>query len=406
MSGGTGAVARPRVLFVSHQATRTGAPAVLLSFLAWLAEHGEVDAEVLLWRDGPTEPAFRALAPVHVAGRFDRGSKVELLERNLPVVGLGGVARRLQRARLKPRLKDLTGYDLYWLNCAESAHCLDHLAAVDGVVVSHVHELEMAIAFALPDEAERRRWLERTDHFVAVADRVRDNLIVNEGVDPDRVSRHYEFVDADGVTAPAVTTAAELRRRLAIPDDAPVVGAAGTQEWRKGTDLFLQLARRLEHHPWGPVHLVWVGGGPAKIEIERLGHDLAETGLADRVHFVGEQDHAVDWYRMFDVLVLTSREDPYPLVCLEAGLVATPVVSFDNGGMAELLDGENGIVVPALDVEAMAVAVGDLLDDPERRAAMGERLAADVRRRHDTAVAAPALNDLMMSLLEPGRVQG
>ena len=399
-------MSRPRVLFVSHQATRTGAPAVLLSFLRWLAEHGSVDAEVLLWRDGPLESAFREVAPVHIAGRFDRGSRIELLERNLPVVGLGGVAERLARARLRPRVKDLTGYDLYWLNCAESAHCLDHLPAVDGVVVSHVHELEMAIAFALPDDAERERWLARTDHFVAVADRVRDNLVEYEGVDPERVSRHYEFIDADVVAAPPHVEADELRRRLGILAGAPVVGAAGTQEWRKGTDLFLQLARRLEHHASGPVHLVWVGGGPARLEIERLGHDLAASGLGDRVHFVGEQARPVDWYRLFDVLVSTSREDPYPLVCLEAGLVGAPVVSFDNGGMAELLDGENGLVVPALDVEAMAASVVDLLDDPGRRRRMGERLRADVRARHDTAVAAPALNDLLMSLLAEGRRRG
>ena len=154
-------------------------------------------------------------------------SRQQLLERNLPVVGLGGVAARLRRARLRPRLKDLTGYDLYWLNCAEAAHCLDHLPAVDGIVVSHVHELGMAIAFALPDEQERRRWLDRTDHFVAVADRVKANLVEAEGVDPDRVSRHYEFVDADRVTAPPHTSAAALRARLGIPEGAPVVGAAG-----------------------------------------------------------------------------------------------------------------------------------------------------------------------------------
>lgn len=390
---------RPRVLFVSHQATRTGAPAVLLSFLRWLADHGDVDAEVLLWRDGPLEAAFREVAPVHVAGRFDRGSRVELLERNLPVLGLDGAARRLRAARLRPRLRHLTGFDLYWLNCAESAHALAHLPPIAGPLVSHVHELAMAIGFALPVAADRQRWLDATDHFVAVADRVRDNLIEGEGIAPERVSRHYEFVDADVVTAPARTSPEALRASAGIPSDAPVVGAAGTQEWRKGTDLFLQLARLLEGHPAGPVHLVWVGGGPARLEIERLEHDLRDAGLAERVHFVGEQSNAVDWYRMFDLLVLTSREDPFPLVCLEAGLVATPVVSFDNGGMAELLDGDNGVVVPALDVEAMADEVAALLRAPDRRARMGERLAADVRARHDTSAAAPALNDLLMSLV-------
>ena len=388
--------ARPRVLFVSHQATRTGAPRVLLGFLRWLDRHADIDAEVLLWRDGPLAHEFRALAPVHVAGRLDRGSRVELLERNLPVVGLAGVARGLRRARLRPRLRRLEGFDLCWLNCAESAHALPHLPT-SGRVVAHVHELEMAIRFALPDPIDRERWLRRTDHVVAVSGRVRDNLVDEHGVDPSAVSVHYEFVDPDDL-GPPVEGGAVLRRRLGIPPDAVVVGAAGTQEWRKGTDLFLQLAVALERRRPGRTHLVWIGAGPAALERAQIRRDLHAAGLAARVHFPGEQERPADWYDLFDLLILPSREDPFPLVCLEAGLVGLPVVAFDCGGMTELLDGENGVVVPPLDVEAMADVVADLVDAPERRVALGRRLGADVRARHIADAVAPGLHDLLLRL--------
>ena len=213
---------------------------------------------------------------------------------------------------------------------------------------------------------------------------------------------HRGFVD-DRI-APGSTPPSALRRRLGVPDEAPVVGAVGDLIWRKGPDLFLALGAALAKRTGraGAAHLVWVGGAPGRGTWAETTTDRALRGLDGRVHLVGEQAHPEDWYGLFDLLVLPAREDPFPLVALEAAQRGLPVVAFDQGGVPELLappgEAPAGIVVPPLDVEALADAVDALLEDPAAATALGVVGAARVAERHVTSVAAPALVDEIEAL--------
>ena len=88
---------------------------------------------------------------------------------------------------------------------------------------------------------------------------------------------------------------------------------------------------------------------------------------------------------------------------LETALLEVPMVCFDDaGGMTELVTrspsegtGETGVVVPYVDVEAMAEAALALLDDPDRRAAMGQQAARIVHRDHEVNVAGPQVLDVI-----------
>lgn len=383
------------VVFVAHQASRTGSPAVLLTFVRWLDEHTDLDFEIVVWRGGPLVEEFRDVALTDVVHPDDGRSLARLVDTpSLPTPAR--MAGRAARAtRLHARLRRLSGARLLYLNSAESGQLLRFVDPRGARVVSHVHELEMALTNSMPEEPHRHRWLRRTDRFVAVSDRVAENLVRNHAVAPDRIERHYEFLDTTAVTAPPVGAVEAVRRRLGVPAGAPVVGASGTRGWRKGFDLFLQLAHGVRRRPGGDgAHLVWLGGDDAGPEPARLAEDVRRLGLPN-LHVIDTVADPLAWFAACDVFVLTSREDPYPLVCLEAGLLGRPVVAFDCGGMSELLDGDNGIVVPSLDVEAMADTVAALLAAPERRARLGRRLAGDVRERHDVSVAAPALHDLI-----------
>jgi glycosyltransferase involved in cell wall biosynthesis len=85
----------------------------------------------------------------------------------------------------------------------------------------------------------------------------------------------------------------------------------------------------------------------------------------------------------YDIFALTSREDCFPLVCLTAAQLGTPIVCFDNGGIPELLEAcDGGRVVPYPDLSAMADAVQDLAADPAGRAAAGDRARAHVLAHH------------------------
>jgi glycosyltransferase involved in cell wall biosynthesis len=97
-----------------------------------------------------------------------------------------------------------------------------------------------------------------------------------------------------------------------------------------------------------------------------------------------------------DVFVLTSREDPYPLVCLEAAALEKPIVCFAGaGGMPEFVENDCGFVVPYLDIAAMGDHVVSLLDAPDLRVVIGRAARRKVSERHDVGKAAPRILEII-----------
>ena len=201
------------------------------------------------------------------------------------------------------------------------------------------------------------------------------------------------------------TRADRLRKWLAIPDDAFIVGGVGTTDWRKGPDLFVQLAAAVARSgsSGGRVHFVWIGGSAQGLEAEQLRHDARRAGVGDRVHLVGLQRDVEAFYAAFDVLALVSREDSFPLSCLEAAANGCPTICFEGaGGTPEFTGDDAGIVVPYLDLHAMATAVWRILGDGVLRQKLGDTAAARVRDWHDVTLAAPKLLEIMRRVQREG----
>ena len=395
------------VLFVSHQATRTGAPHVLLHLLRWVRANTDLDVHVLLLRPGPLEPEFSALGPLTVLTDVPLGQGLTLVERELAKGRLRDVSAAI-RQLFRLRLRHLRGFGVVYLNSICSVPSMRYLPSPPRTVITHVHELALGIQCALTPSllaplpaADRRDPLRSTDLFIAAAEGVKANLVAS-GVPENKVRRHYEFIDVERALAAPDRTAV-VRRELGLPSSTRVVVASGTFEWRKGPDLFVHLARRMfERRPEEDVQFLWVGGGSGGAEDWFLAHDVRQSGLEGRLRFLGSRPNPLDYFRLADVFVLTSREDPFPLVCLEASVLGTPVVSFDNGGMREFLAEGRGVVVPYLDIDAMAAAVEHMLDDPAVRRLIGEQASARVRSHHDVSVVAPALlEDVRLAVERP-----
>lgn len=388
------------VLFVSHEGTRTGAPMMLLHFLRWARDHTDLQPEIALLRGGPLAADFAEVGPTHVLSETPDWPQPTRAESQLTRVGLHGPAWTLERARLRRQVAELRGARTAYLNSIASLRLLHHLPNAS-TVITHVHELQSALQWSMRRQDPLLLGT-RVGHFVAAADCVAANLVERHGIDPGRVTRVYEFIDPVRTLAPPVQDRAAIRDELGIGDDEVVVGGSGFADWRKGIDLFVELARQVGRSGRRDVHFVWVGDRPGGEPGAELDFDIARAGVADRLHLVGLRDRPFDWYRAFDVLALTSREDPYPLVGLETSLLEVPMVCFDAGGMTELVArstdeglGESGVVVGYLDVEAMADAVLAVLDDPDRRRAMGRRARAIVERDHSVEVAGPELHEVI-----------
>jgi glycosyltransferase involved in cell wall biosynthesis len=200
--------------------------------------------------------------------------------------------------------------------------------------------------------------------------------------------------------APARTAAlrGDLRAELGIGDE-PIVTIVGRLAPIKNHGLLLEAAARLASQG-RPCHFAIVGGGAEEAALRERARSL---GVQDRVTFLGWRRDLDRVYAGSDVVALTSSNEGTPVALIEALAAGRAVVSTEVGGVRDVLqDGALGLLVPPGDAEALAGALGRLLDDPALREAMGARgavsaparygvgrLLADVRGLYDELVPGP-----------------
>jgi glycosyltransferase involved in cell wall biosynthesis len=380
---------RPLVRFLCHGAERSGPPIYLLRLLNWWATHDPGFAvEVILARPGVLVPQYRAVAPTAVV-RLDRRSPERLAERALSAVGGGGLGHAVVDGAIRRRSK--RGVPAVTVVNGATAATARMLGALDpgGTILVIAHELSTGW-FHNIDAAGRNRLL-TADRFLAVSRGVKEFLVDQLGVDPVVVAVAPPAVEV-GRVAPGDAGRVETGQLT--------VGGGGFTDWRKAPELWLRVAyevRRLV--PKLPVRFVWFGGdAPGSDAFWPLAHEMRHLGLNGAVEFLGPVDEPQRVLDGLDLFVSTAREDAYPLVCAEAAASAVPVVAFNDGGAAELInDGGCGEVAEYPDVVGMAQRVASLLADRPRRVELGANGRKFALEQLEVSMVAPRVADWVLS---------
>jgi glycosyltransferase involved in cell wall biosynthesis len=175
----------------------------------------------------------------------------------------------------------------------------------------------------------------------------------------------------------------------------PLVLAAGRLTPQKGFDLLIPAFARVvaEHPDW---QLRIHGAGPQRADLRRL---IAEHDLYSNVFLMGPTQHLGEALAQGSIFVLSSRFEGFGMVIVEAMSKGLAVVSFDcERGPSEIIsDGEDGLLVPELDVAALGTAINGLVADGERRAQLG-RAAIQTARRYDREAIGARWDALLASL--------
>ena len=392
-----------KILFIGHDASRTGAPIHLLHILKWLKAHTKVSFEVLLRNGGELQAEFEALSPVHLISSptsVARQRTDRVLRRLTGHDFIGST-------RLK-RLKEKLGggrFDLVYCNTATNGDLLELLSdVVQCPAICHVHELEFWLRYQT-DQTTLPLLYKHTQQYIAVSQAVKKNLMENHGIAEANIDVVYGFISPPEEENIDRNIEQRLREELGISPQTLIVGACGTTDWRKGPDLFVQVAnavnqRRID----SPVCFVWMGGEKEGLRLGELLQDVKKVGLEEKVKFIGSQSRPLDYFKLFDVFALVSREDPFPLVNLEAGFSGCPIVCFDQaGGSAEFVEDDCGFVVPYLDIDAMAAKICELLTSTDLRHRMGKNAAKKVRERHIVSVGAPKIYAVIKQFMPNNR---
>jgi glycosyltransferase involved in cell wall biosynthesis len=166
-------------------------------------------------------------------------------------------------------------------------------------------------------------------------------------------------VNAVGPAPPAAD-----RSELGLEPGTRLVLAVGRLAEQKNHALAIVALRQVPN-----ATLAIAGEGPLRAELERL---AAETGVADRVRFLGIRTDARALMGAADVVVMPSRWEGLPLSALEALASGTPLVATDVRGLRELVvDDRDALLVPE-DPDALAAALRRVLDDPELARRLGD----------------------------------
>ena len=375
-------IAPPRVLLVGHDASATGAPLALLALVSWAHASGAAQIEVRLDRGGPLESALVELAPTTVTSARTRSVATVL-----DVVAGRMWGQGLRRALAR---RDHAVPDDGTVVVAASAASWPTAAvlAPPGRLVLWLHELD-GVVDRLLRPAERRALLSKTSHIVAVGERVAAMVTERWGVDHDQVTVVDSFVDAPRTEATAPAEGAGRQRCDVL--------AIGSLVPRKGAEHVVAVAALLARDR-PSLRSAWVGGDLATPYADLIRADLAAAELGGSFVLAGAVDELEPWWPRSGVVVHLPREDPAPLVVVEAALRSVPVVTWDTGGAADLVRGAglDELVVAPGDVAAAAAQVARLLDDPTARRAAGSALALAARDR-TTDQQAPKLLDAFLT---------
>jgi GT2 family glycosyltransferase/SAM-dependent methyltransferase len=329
------------ILLVSHDLSLSGAPIMLLQLCSLLIRNGYF-VTVICEREGPAGALFlEAGAPVIIDSLLLRQHEtLTRFARNFDHV----ICNTVVTWPVVQQLSALT-HTLWWLHEAKVLESFAHEPGFAGTLAN-------APTVIGPSDYALR-------------------YIKKYNAHPEKI--YYGYPDLSPDPRPAATAGEKI-----------IFSIIGSIEPRKGQDILVKAFRQLDPLYQDKVEL-WLVGRPHDAGYyQQLLQDIGPA--AAHIKITGEQDHeqCLDLMRRSDVVVCPSRDDPFPVVIVEALSLGKPCIVSSHTGFAELMtDSINGFVIPNEDSKALAMKIQQALRQPTLLAAMG-RAARQLYQEHLT----------------------
>ena len=368
------------ILFVSHDANRAGAQILLLRFLKLLKNHPDFNFSILLKEGGIIEKEFEEIATTY----YWRKKFTESHRSFFKKVANKIFKENSHETDLVKRLGQ-QNFDLIVSNTVTNGDLLEKLSVLNVSILTYVHELEMGIQ-QYTSPALFQNTLKLTDSYIACAESVKENLIKNHNIDATKIKVLPSLLpDAALSFESSTSNIISLKDKYNIPENAFSVGGMGTVDLRKGVDVFLQVAHQLKDMK--DIYFLWVGGQNTEIDYKIFQIDKDRLGLKN-VIFQTSINNPLDFMDAFDVFFVSSREDPYPLVVLEAAMLAKPIICFDKaGGAKDFVENDCGFVIDYLEVNKVVEKIIELKENPILRKEFGDSARKKALERHHQDIA-------------------
>lgn len=346
-----------KIVFVFHNSGLTGASLVLLRYVRHLFSAQLYELHFLLPGKGKLEALLREVGTVELYSA--PVAKDSIIERSFRKIGVELKRKQTNTDRILSYIETVCPRLIYFNTIACAAHVEVVKQKTMIPVFWHIHELELGVKLT---EVNPEGIINRVEQVIANSKTTADFLKANYGVDASKLSVHHPILP-------------EVNNKKKKNTTGFVVGSSGTALVHKGALLFIDLAEEINRlDPQNDFEFRWVGN--SRLLQADIDQRIASSSMQGKVKFTGEMESPFDAYAEFDFFVSLSYEESFGLACMEAAAMGIPVGGFSgSGGIEELLKQCDGLLVPHLDVVAMAKALIELRNKPEVLAQMGLKAA-------------------------------
>lgn len=343
----------PKMVFISHDASRTGAPLIILKLAQQFKELYNITPIIIIGLGGELVAEFKELGPTYVFKDWSVKENPNTLN---------------EMGRLMDVIAKLDVFG-FLVNSAESRMFSTHIANLKKPSIFLIHEMGQAYAqdtFSLIGK--------QIDKLVFPSESVVKQAHLNSSIQEEKC-----LVIGQGLLKPNLleenknrnSYKQKLIQAFGLEKDAFIILGCGSINKRKGVDLWVQTAisvcNQLKNKE--KVYFMWVGEQHQLNKNKSLRHwidmDIEQSDLKEHILFVGATKEPEKYFLGADALFLSSRLDPFPCVMHEAMASKLPVVCFDKGGgYVDMFNNGVGLMVDYLDVSKAATAILSLYRSP------------------------------------------
>ena len=326
-----------KIIYIGHDANFYGAQLLTLNILKSMREKYGYNIECILLDGGELVSEYSKYCNVNIVDINDSRTVSDLIQ------------------DLKFR-----GYNKAVTNTIITGNMTNYLKRYDITTISLIHELPKII-HQYNAEPAGESITKNSDKIIFASSYVKDAF---DGLFTPDKSKLEIIPQGLYKTNPLANKIADarkqLRQELGLPANAKIALFVGMADRRKGTDLYFDVMDKVvsKHKD---IYFVLVGTVDPGIKEEK-------QSILDKhrknIILCGKQTDTAKYYAGADVFLLTSREDPFPSVVMEAFECGLPVIGFkDAGGFSDIVTNDTGKLVKFEDTAAMAKATIEILSD-------------------------------------------
>lgn len=342
---------KKKILFFTPTSCRTGAEMALWNLLRYM-DPSKYDMALSSYADGPLLKCYPAHIPTSsFYGSLDRERFRKFVDS--AAAFFQGQNRTYYEWQYFKRIHKKFKPDVWYLNTNTLVNPLKFVMENRIPCIVHAHELlETLYSF---DRQHMERIVQYPFLVIACSEAAR--RVMHTLGRTERIEICHEPVDIQSLK-PNESQRLKIRRSFGIPDNAFTWAMSGFYSPRKNPTGFLSLAQKLMRiRP--DAYFLWLGGGNNDLAIAEFLHKKTiELGLEKHVFW---NDAKIDDYSDFlhaaDGFVLTSYEESFSMVTVEALSLGKPVVALNCGGVSEYLDKNIGILVDLWNQEGLIDAM-------------------------------------------------